>query len=88
MEKKIRKLLFSDCVIIVSILVVLWLILCFVMAQVSAITPNHSIKTGIMSAGLLAGAFSTAASIAVLIHLRTNQKELYSEELLYREIND
>ena len=81
MERKINKLLFHDCATIISILVLLWLILCFVMVQVSSIAPNHSIKAGIIIAGLLAGTFSTASSAAVFIHLRMNRKELYSQEL-------
>jgi uncharacterized membrane protein YbhN (UPF0104 family) len=86
LEKKINKLLFRDCAIIVSILGVLWCILCFVMVQISAIMPNHAARIGIMSAGIIAGTFATAASAAVFIHLSRNRKELYSQELLGKEI--
>jgi len=86
--KDISKLLLKDCTTIVLILVLLWLILGFVMVQVSAIAPSHSIRTGIIIAGILVGTFSTASSVAVFIHLRINRNELYLEELQSSEINE
>jgi len=88
LERDINKLLLKDCTTILSILVLLWFILCFVMVQVSAIIPNHSVKTGIIIAGLLVGTFSTTSSVAVFIHLRTNRKELYFKELSCKEMID
>ncbi len=88
MERKINRLLFRDCLIIVSILAALWCILCFVMVQVSAIIPNHTVRAGIMTAGILVGTFATAASAAVFIHLRRNRKDLYAKELSGEGINE
>jgi len=88
LEKKINKLLLKDCTTILSILVLLWSILGYVIVQVSAIIPDHSTRTGIIIAGLLVGTFSTTSSVAVFIHLRTNRKELYLEELSCKEIID
>ncbi len=74
-------MLTRDCTIIISILAVLWLILCFVMIQVSDIVSGHAVRIGILATGLLVAAFATASSTAVLIHLRKNRRELYKKEL-------
>jgi hypothetical protein len=74
-------MLLRDCVVIASILTVLWCILSFVMAQVSAIVPNQAVRTGILTAGMLAGTFSTAAAAAVFMHLRRNRMEIYTIEV-------
>jgi hypothetical protein len=81
LKKEIKTLLLKDCITIISILAALWLILCYMMVQVSAIAPNHSVKIGILIAGILVGTFSTASSVAVFIHIRINREDLYSKEL-------
>lgn len=85
MDKRINKMLVRDCAVIISILAVLWCILCFAMVQVSAIISSHTVRIGILAAGLLVTAFATAASAAVLIHLRRNRKKLYTEELSWKK---
>lgn len=81
MESKINVLFFKDCAVVFMTMVILWVILSFVMIQVSCITPNIMIKTVILCAGIIAGIFSTASSLAVVIHLKRNQKELYLKEV-------
>ncbi len=85
LEEENKKLLLGDSATIMLILVVLWCIVSFVMMQIGSIMPNHAVKMVALVAGILVTTFSTAASIAVLIHLRKNQQALYTEELANRK---
>ncbi|QOX61897.1 hypothetical protein FRZ06_00260 [Anoxybacterium hadale] len=81
MNNKINKILYRDCGIIAAILAVLWCILSFVMVQVSAMISNQAMRIGILTAGIFAGAFSTAAAAAVFMHLKKNREAIYTIEI-------
>ena len=66
-------------------MIVLWLLLVFVMTRVWVIAPTQMIRMATVLVGIAAGAFGTASSIAVLAHLKKNQRTLYVEELLSYE---
>jgi len=87
MESRIKRMYFQDCAVIVIFMAILWLLLIFAVTKVSVIAPTRTVSMIIIIVGLAAGAFATASSIAVLSHLKKNQRQLYVEEILSYENN-
>ncbi|SCZ81013.1 hypothetical protein [Acidaminobacter hydrogenoformans] len=85
MEKKIQKLYSTDCVTMMLFLAIFWLLLIYIAFNVIAIVSDPAVKGVIIVAAALIAAFGTASSIAVLVHLRKNQRQIYVEELLSYE---
>ena len=86
MEIKIKKMYAQDCTAIFISMAALWLVLGYVMTRVSAIVPDQTVRIIILLVGIVAGTFGTASSIAVLVHLKKNQRSLYIEEITsYRD---
>ncbi|MBK5244239.1 MAG: hypothetical protein JJE18_04285 [Eubacteriaceae bacterium] len=81
MESQMGKKYLMDKAAIIFALIVLWTVLIFVMLNIEGITPTKSLKLTIFAIGILMGIFATAASIAVLIHLKKNKKILYITEM-------
>ncbi|MGK0465813.1 hypothetical protein [Clostridium sp.] len=81
MEIKIKKMYWQDCITIFTFMVILWIVLAYVIINVSAISPTIMVKIIVIITGSVAGAFSTTALIAVLVHLRKNGHQLYMEDL-------
>ncbi|MFT5874588.1 MAG: energy-coupling factor transporter transmembrane protein EcfT [Clostridium sp.] len=81
MEIKIKKMYWQDCITIFTFMVILWIVLAYVIINVSAISPTIMVKIIAIITGSIAGAFSTTALIAVLVHLRKNGQQLYMEDL-------
>lgn len=85
MEKKIQKLYTTDCVTMMLFLAIFWLLLIYIAFNVIALASEPAVKGVIIAAAALIAAFGTASSIAVLVHLRKNQRQIYVEELLSYE---
>lgn len=85
MEKKIQKLYSTDCVTMIVFLAIFWLLLIYITINVIALVSEPAVKGVVIAAAGLIAAFGTASSIAVLIHLRKNQRQIYVEELLSYE---
>ncbi|MFA9423300.1 MAG: hypothetical protein ACERLG_06965 [Sedimentibacter sp.] len=82
MENQIKKMYTTDCVAIISIMAILWTILTIVMFNISGIVENQNLRMIIFAIGILVGAFATASSVAVIIHLKKNQNNLYKDEII------
>ena len=85
MEKKIQKLYTTDCVTMMIFLASFCLLLVYITFNVLALTSEPAVKGVVIAAAVLIVAFGMASSIAVLIHLRKNQRQIYVEELLFYE---
>ncbi len=85
MEKKIQKLYTTDCVTMMIFLASFCLLLVYITFNVLALTSEPAVKGVVIAAAVLIVAFGMASSIAVLIHLRKNQRQIYVEELLSYE---
>jgi len=81
MESQMKKKYLMDEAAIIFAMIVLWTVLIFVMINIGNITPNQSLKMMIFAIGILVGIFATAASMAVLIHLKKNKRILYITEI-------
>lgn len=77
MEDKIKKMYIIDCLSIIFLAVILWMILSVAMLNISRILENQTLRMIILAIGTLVGALSTASCAAVIIHLKKNQKNLY-----------
>jgi len=62
-----------------------WLLLIYIAFNVVTLAPDQAVKSVIIASAALIIAFGTASSIAVLIHLRRNQRSVYVQELLSYE---
>lgn len=77
MENQIKKMCSKDIVAIIFILIILWTILSIVMVNINYAVTNVFLRTAIISIGILVGMFASASSIAVIVHLKKNQNNLY-----------
>lgn len=80
-EAKMNKLYRQDTGLVVTFIVFVWLVLGFVLINVSPLAPNDLIRNVSLAAGLMAGILVTSSLIAVLVHLKSNRVSIYSEEL-------
>lgn len=85
MEKKIQKMLRQDRFIVMLFTSGLWMLIGYVMLQVLSVTETMAPRIIIVLAGVMACAFSTASSVAVLSHLKRNRDSLYTKEILSGE---
>lgn len=85
MEKKIQKLYSTDCITMIVFLALFCLLLVYITFNVLTLAPDHAVRGVIIAAAALIIAFGTASSMAVLIHLRKNQRQIYVQELLSYE---
>ena len=81
MESKIKKMYLGDSLAIILAMLTLWLFLIYIIPEVLGIAPQHMMKMTIAIVGVALGAFASSSSLAVLVHLKKNQKELYAQEL-------
>ena len=82
MEDRIKKMYVMDCITIVGFMAALWVVVWGVLFQVLPIVGNMTERVVIVSAGIGATLFSTAALSAVLIHLKNKKGELYREDII------
>ena len=82
MESQIKKKCSMDCAAIISAMIILWIVLIIVMLNINGAVPNQTLRTIIFIIGILVGTFATASCIAVIIHLKKNQKDLYKDEIV------
>lgn len=82
LEEKIKKLYTQDRLVIFGFMVFLWIIMLFVMAQVSGLAPSATVRTIILVCGVLVAVFATGSLFAVFVHLKNNREELYSEDIM------
>jgi hypothetical protein len=82
MENKIKKMYRSDYILISTFIVFLWVVLAYVMPVVSGLIGDNSLRMVTLGAGCVAGVSATSALVAVLAHLRKNQTQLYTEDIL------
>lgn len=78
---KINKLYRQDTGLIFVFILFVWVVLGFVLMNVSSLAVNDVIRNVALVAGAVAGFFVTSALVAVLVHLKKNRITLYSEEL-------
>lgn len=83
MESKIKKMYMGDSLAIGFAMLALWLFLIYIIPEVWGIADQQLMKMTIAFAGVTLGAFASSSSLAVLVHLKKNQKELYAEELSF-----
>jgi hypothetical protein len=82
MEKKIRRLYAGDCCLVVSSIFFMWLVLAFIMSMIYSVVAGVDMRLLIVVVGLLTGIYGTAALVAVLVHLKRQQIEIYTEEII------
>lgn len=80
-EVKIGKMYRQDTGLVVICIIFVWLVLGFVLINVSSLAANELIRDVTLGAGTMVGIFVTSALIAVLVHLKKNRVAIYSEEL-------
>jgi len=78
---KIDKMYRQDTGLVVTFIIFVWLVLGFVLINVSSLATNSLIRNVTLAAGSLAVIFVTSSLIAVLVHLKKNRVGIYSEEL-------
>lgn len=66
---------------------ILWILQLYMISVVAGIAQDQVAKTVIILAGIVAAAFVTASSAAVLVHLKKNQTKIYTEEIISYEKN-
>ena len=87
MENKIKKKYLQDCMVVFVFTAILWILQLYMISTVAGTTQDHLAKTVIILAGIIAAAFVTASSAAVLVHLKKNQTKIYTEEIMSCEQN-
>lgn len=80
-EVKIGKMYRQDTGLVVICIIFVWLVLGFVLINVSSLAANELIRDVTLGAGTMVGIFVTSSLIAVLVHLKKNRVAIYSEEL-------
>lgn len=87
MESKIKKKYFQDGMVVFVFTAILWILQLYMISVVAGIAQDQVAKTVIILAGIVAAAFVTASSAAVLVHLKKNQTKIYTEEIISYEKN-
>ncbi|ATW27308.1 hypothetical protein [Candidatus Formimonas warabiya] len=82
MEEKIKKMYRGDCNLIIAFTIFLWIVLISTMIVVSSLAPSHTVRIIALGAAIIAGVTATTALLAVLGHLKKNQTQLYSEDIM------
>jgi phosphoglycerol transferase MdoB-like AlkP superfamily enzyme len=85
LNQKIEKLYWTDIITMVSFLIVFSLLLIYIAWKVLALAPDALVRSIILIAAGLIITFGLASSMAVLIHLKKNQRQVYVQELLSYE---
>ena len=89
MEAKIRKMYMADCAIILLFIIGLCSVLVYITSKVAPLVSEISVLGAIFIAFALVIIFGTASSIAVLSHLKKNQRQIYLPEIIcYKNINN
>lgn len=78
---KINKMYRQDTGLVFIFIILIWLVLGFVLINVSSLAPSDLIRNVALASGTIAGIFVTSSLIAVLVHLKKNRIGLYTEEL-------
>lgn len=79
--EKINKLYRQDTGLIFVFILFVWVVLGFVLLNVTSLAVSDLIRNVALIAGVVAGIFVTSALVAVLVHLKKNRIALYNEEL-------
>ncbi len=82
MESKIKKKYFQDCFVVSAFTTMLWVLQIYMINTVGGIISDPVTKTAITIVGISAAAFATASSAAVLVHLKKNTIQIYTEEIM------
>jgi hypothetical protein len=82
-DPRISRMYLLDCVIIIVSLAATWAALLFVLREALSLAVDPAVKRTILVAAAAAGVASTAALVAVLVHLKGNRRALYSEDLVH-----
>lgn len=72
-----NKYYWLDLALIMLAMSLLWLVLGYVMLEIGKMSLDQIVIGLIWTMGLLIGVFATASSLAVISHLKKNQKKLY-----------
>lgn len=81
MEKKINRMYLKDCLSILTTMIVLWVTLIFVMINVYSVASNQMLEITIVLVGVIACSLASSALFAVIVHLKKNRSDLYSEDI-------
>jgi len=82
MEKKIGRLFFIDCTVLLFSLVAIWAMVIFTMTEVSEIAPSKIVQNLLDGSALLVCFFATASLAAVYGHIKRNRNAIYREDIL------
>lgn len=81
MSKKMKKMYMQDSLTILAFAGLFLMFLMLVMSKVYVIAPDAATKSVVIFAGALISAFAVASSIAVIVHIKKNHKNVYSAEI-------
>lgn len=79
MESKMKRLCAKDRVFMALLTMILCFILILVMSAARDITSDTAVTAVVLAAGIAVAAFASAASLAVMVHLKKNLREVYDE---------
>lgn len=82
MESKIKKLYKSDGILITFFVFFLCVVLGNVIVSVNNIVSDSTSKLIVWAAGITVMCFAANALVIVLMHLKKNKTELYTEDIL------
>lgn len=85
-DKRIIRMYQFDRFIVLMFVVLMWLTLTFVFFQVANLSSDNAVRVLAFISGAAAGAFGTAALVAVLVHLKKNFEVLYTEDIFYLDM--
>ncbi|MDQ7093506.1 hypothetical protein REC12_07885 [Desulfosporosinus sp. PR] len=82
-KAKVRRMYWQDIGLVLLFLVFSWLVLGYVLVNVSSLAATFQIREVALAAGLLAVVFVSSSLIAVLAHLKKNREAVYNGELCH-----
>ena len=81
MSKKMKKMYMQDSLTIIAFAGLFLMFLMLVLSKVYVIAPDATTKSVVIFAGALICAFAVASSIAVIVHIKKNHKNVYAAEI-------
>lgn len=79
-ENGVNKRCLKDCVSIILVVIIMWIVLTIVIFNIIDLVGSSNLRIIIPTIGILAGAFATSSSLAVINHLRKSKNLLYGDE--------
>jgi len=85
MEKYIRKLLAVDVSVLVGFVVFVWVTMCFLGYSILTAIGASQTKNIIIAIGVITLFFATLSLLLLIVHLRRNRQEIYTEEFRHAQ---